>query len=1029
MTKMSGTNTKHNYVMLGFIFVTFVTGVTSLLGWILSIDTPSFLAHYFATMRFHTSICVILTSLSLVLISREQTIVYLRILSTFFSIAVISIALVRIIEYALGLELSITANPFLQSTAAEIIASEKMAVGTCLIFILLNTSILLLDHPEKKELQEGLILLSLGMILLAVFGYIFQSDEHLAVTLNFKLAQRTILCLALLAFAILLLRPQQGIAKILFADTKHGKSLRTILLIVTIFPLILSIIFKIGLALHLYESDFGYGLLLTSCFTILFFLVWINAKKLNLEEEKAADYYKKMYLSEKLFNEFSENIHDVLWRASASENKITYISPAFETIWGRSRQSIYENPDIWLLSVIPEDRKKVEQFFIDLAKDRPTVSVEYRIIQPDGSVRYIYDRGFQLKNESGDLIGLIGIATDITDYKLATLSGNIEISALKILETSNTIQDASSKILRTVCVAMNWDYAEIWLQDTSTSSLKYLASWHSSFNEESFNHGLHEFSQQNKPLNTTLPQKTLEAGKSIWISDISADGITSTIIGDKKLVGFLGVPIIHKNIHYGVITFYSLKIMEPPSIILDTLEKISSKIADFLLQSAIKEKIDVINKTDQLTGLLNRDAFENSVDMIVSQDPNQMGALYLISLDQFESLYGHLEIEAADSLIKDIATRIQNNPNITGKTILGYPSSNRFAIFKYHIKNSKEITGFAEMLLQIIKACFTNLQLSSFSTSSIGIAAYPQNGKESKAILKNASVALLRAKERGGDRYQLYSASLPHSVSEKMDIETRLRSSLEKNEFFLKYQPQLDLRTGEIYGVEALIRMMRPTRGIIYPDEFIPIAEETGLIVQIGEWALRETCRQISLNWLPKHLNGAKLSVNVSSEQFNDPERLITFTNSLLKEYMINPQSLELEITESAIMPDPEKTLAAIQTLKSQGFDIAIDDFGSGYSSLNYLNRIPAKKVKIDKSFIVDLSENQNSGMIVRAIIALSHSLGMEVIAEGVERKNQLDFLAQEGCDAIQGYLFTPPRFLEETKKFINNKPHFIIPK
>lgn len=1017
------------YITLIFLFVTFVTALISLLGWILAIETPTALQPYLSSMRFHTSICIILTCISLLAITRENTIIHLKLLSSFFSLVVICIAVVRIIDYALGLELGITSNPFFEASIEKSAESEKMAIGTCIIFIFLNISILLIDSHKQRQLQEGLILLSIGMILLAIFGYIFNSNEAYAITMNFKFAHRTILCLALLTVIILLIRPKNGVAEVLFANTPDRKSWRRILVITIFLPILLSILFKLGLELHFYEADFGYSLLLTACITILFFLVWINARQLQIEETKSKEYQNKLVLTEQLFTEFSENIHDVFWRANAEGTQMTYISPAFEKIWGRSRESMYENPDIWLQSVTPEDREKVAQFFIDLAKDTTTVSVEYRIIQPDGAYRYIYDRGFQLRNTQNELIGLIGIATDVTDYKLATLSGNLQSSIAKIIDTSNDVTEMAPKILRTVCITMDWDCGELWLTNDSKENIECIHHWHTYIDrhtQQGIDHAENTIAQ---PLNESLAKHAWQQKKALWIPDMATEYKDKPKCGEKILVGFLAIPIFYHHICFGVMIFYSIKIMEPPSTILDTLDQAAIKIGEFIYHKNMKSTMDSLNQLDQLTGLLRKQPFEDIAEQILIRTPAQIAALYLIDLDQFELVYGNYGVDTADSLINALAKRLSNISQPSDHVVMSLISGNRIAILKHGMSEMNQVTDYANLLQKAIKMEFVIHDRKFLATASIGIACFPTDANNCKALLKFASLALLLAREHGGNRNEFFSPTIPQLFADRLAFETDLRAALEKGEFFLKYQPQFDLRTGELYGIEALIRWMHPVRGVIYPDVFIPIAEEMGLIVDIGEWAFREACKQIHDGWLPANLHGARLSVNVSNEQFNEPQRLLKFAQNLIAEFNIKPQTLELEITESAMMPQPEQTLLAIEQLRSLGFDLAIDDFGTGYSSLNYLNRIPAKKVKIDKSFVVDLPYNQNSAMIVRAVIALSHSLGMEVIAEGVEHADQFEFLVKEGCDAIQGYYFSPPRFLNDIKKFILLKPTLIIPK
>ena len=291
-------------------------------------------------------------------------------------------------------------------------------------------------------------------------------------------------------------------------------------------------------------------------------------------------------------------------------------------------------------------------------------------------------------------------------------------------------------------------------------------------------------------------------------------------------------------------------------------------------------------------------------------------------------------------------------------------------------------------------------------TASIGIAVYPDDGHDPASLLKHADTAMYHAKDKGRDNCQFYSASLTQRAQRRLDLESNLRQALDRGEFSLVYQPQFDLVNRRIHSVEALIRWNHPSDGIVSPMDFIPLAEENGLIVPIGEWVLRTACSDTA-RW-QREGHDLAVAVNLSPMQFRDPNLVRTVFN-ILEETGLSPQSLELEVTETAVMEDSVATLSTLEALNARGVQIALDDFGTGYSSMNYLKRMPLSNLKVDQSFVQGLPHDKDNHAIVRAILSLARNLGFSVTAEGVETLEQVETLRGMGCDALQGYYFSRP--------------------
>lgn len=331
----------------------------------------------------------------------------------------------------------------------------------------------------------------------------------------------------------------------------------------------------------------------------------------------------------------------------------------------------------------------------------------------------------------------------------------------------------------------------------------------------------------------------------------------------------------------------------------------------------------------------------------------------------------------------------------------------------------------AENILGSLVRPFVLENREFFVTASIGIALSPQDGSELSQLMKNADTAMYHAKERGKNNFQFYQAEMNASALERLELESDLRHAMEQNEFILYYQPQFSGDGKRLTGAEALLRWRHPTRGLVPPGDFIPVIEELGLVVDVGDWVLREASRQLKA-WHKAKVRVPKVSVNISARQFSDGQ-LGTRIANILEESGLPPACLELELTESILMREVNEALQILASLKNLGLSIAVDDFGTGYSSLNYLKQFPIDVLKIDRTFVDGLPEGEQDAQIARAIIAMAHSLNLAVIAEGVETHEQLEFLREHGCDEVQGYLFGRPMPAHQFEAQFSNETLFMF--
>ncbi len=422
-----------------------------------------------------------------------------------------------------------------------------------------------------------------------------------------------------------------------------------------------------------------------------------------------------------------------------------------------------------------------------------------------------------------------------------------------------------------------------------------------------------------------------------------------------------------------------------------------------------EEKLRVVATHDPLTALPNRTLLHERLShaLAKAQRHGRQLAVLLVDLDRFKHVNDTLGHEAGDTLLQVAARRLYDCLRETDT--LARQGGDEFVVLMDELSDRESITHVSQRILEAMVEPFVIEGQEFHVTASIGISVYPDDGR---TLLRNADIALYRAKEKGKNNYQFYSAQIDHFSRERLALESALRRVLERDELKLHYQPKVDVATGRICGMEALLRWAHPQMGLVPPDQFIPIAEESGLIRPIGTWVLRTACLQIRM-WRRQGLPPFPVAVNLSPRQFTD-ESLVDDIKAALAESGLEASDLEIEITESMVMNDPDQAVNMLRRLKDLGIRVAIDDFGTGYSSLAYLKRFPIDSVKVDRSFVQDIPEDVDSMAIAQAVIAMAHSLRLKVVAEGVESEAQLSFLRGEGCDEIQGYYFSQARAASE---------------
>lgn len=454
-------------------------------------------------------------------------------------------------------------------------------------------------------------------------------------------------------------------------------------------------------------------------------------------------------------------------------------------------------------------------------------------------------------------------------------------------------------------------------------------------------------------------------------------------------------------------------------------EIIARSIRYSIQRKQSEQRLAYLEQYDGLTGLANRALLQDRLEQaVVRADRNETKlAVLSLSLDRFRAVNVEFGHDHGDALLQAVAERLAKYVH-EGNTA-ARSGGDEFCLVVEDVSDTQAVVSLTTEILAAFRKPFSVKGKEISLSASLGIADYPSSERD--RLLADAEFAMSRAKEEESNSYQFYTEDMNVEASARLDLERNLRRALERDEYVLYYQPQIDLSDGSIFGAEALLRWRHPERGIVPPFEFIPVLEDTGFIVEVGEWVLRTACLQTA-EWAEDGFGPFRMAANLSARQF-EGEGLAGVIDRSLDEAGLDPRCLELELTESLIMGDPEASRATLSSLKAEkGVRVSIDDFGTGYSNFIYLKQFPLDTLKIDKSLIREVVDNPNDAAIVTAIIGLAHALGLKVIAEGVETEEQLDFLRERGCDQVQGYLFSPPLPADEfigLLKSIDSLPGF----
>jgi diguanylate cyclase (GGDEF)-like protein/PAS domain S-box-containing protein len=616
----------------------------------------------------------------------------------------------------------------------------------------------------------------------------------------------------------------------------------------------------------------------------------------------------------------------------------------------------------------------------------------------------------------GGVAGLIGAIIDITERKQAEKRRAMEHAVTRVLAGAETLAEAIPTIIQTVCTTLQWHCGARWAWDTDAGVLRSYECW--GVNSPEIQEFMAENSKRTLQLepgsDQGLVRRTYSTGKPVWIADLSrAEGFRrAALVAKADLHGAFSFPLLLGDEVLGVMEFFHRDVREPDDMLISAAQSIGSQIGQYWVRKQAEEALQFVAKHDALTALPNRIMFHDRLELAVARAKRngRRLAVMFIDMDRFKIINDTLGHEAGDTLLREVAKRLTGTLR-TSDTVARL-GGDEFVVLIEDVSDPVYLGTIAQKLIDALAASFLLSGQEYHVTASIGISTYPDDSEDIQTLLKNADIAMYRAKEQGRNAFQFYSAQMNVHSIERLTLESSLRRALERNELVLHYQPRIEFRSGRITGVEALVRWQHPELGLVPPGKFITLAEETGLIVPIGEWVLHAACAQYRA-WEQVGLGHLRVAVNLSPRQFQQGD-LLKSVARVLAQTGCSAKSMEFEITEGMVMRNPESAVTLLQQLKDMGIHISIDDFGTGYSSLAYLKRFPIDSLKIDRSFVTDVPQDTGDVAINVAIIAMAHSLGLKVVAEGVETQEQLDFLRKQGCDEMQGYFFSKPLPLEQ---------------
>jgi diguanylate cyclase (GGDEF)-like protein/PAS domain S-box-containing protein len=655
--------------------------------------------------------------------------------------------------------------------------------------------------------------------------------------------------------------------------------------------------------------------------------------------------------------------------------------------------------------LVPEDTGR----YLETGRARdPTRSFtsQWRHRRKDGSVMDVETVSYPFEFDGH--AARLTLVNDVTERQRAERRMQLGHTITRILADARGIEEALPQALQAICESGGWAYGQRWALDKAANQLQCAETWCAP------GQGLEAFESYNRSRvqaageGTGLIHQVWNSNSPVWLSDLAGErrmnrGPQALSAGLRSAFAF---PILMGDGFFGVMEFFGREVAPPDAELSKVMHTIGSQLGQFMARKAAEQNLRFVASHDPLTGLFNRNMFNERLQQALAQAARFERSLSLlfIDLDGFKLVNDTLGHNAGDALLAELATRLR--ASLREGDVIGRMGGDEFVVLIEEFTEASQVAEVAKKALDTATRPFILQGRECQVTASVGISIYPEDGRDAQTLLKNADMAMYLVKQQGKNSFRFYSPEMNVHLMERLSLESGLRLAMERDELKLLYQPRVGVRDGQVTGMEALMRWQHPTQGTISPGEFVPVAEDSGLIAAIGEWVLQTACRQLRA-WRDQGLPMLRMAVNLSQKQFLQ-DSLIHAVREALHHTGIEPARLELEITEEMLIRNPERAARLLGQFKELGVRVVIDDFGTGYSSLSHLRRLPIDSVKIDRSLILDLPSPDAAAM-TRAVVAMAHSLGISVTAEGVETAEQWEFLNQLGCEQMQGSYFSAP--------------------
>jgi diguanylate cyclase (GGDEF)-like protein/PAS domain S-box-containing protein len=968
-------------------------------GWAFHIETLTTVFPGHVTMKANTAMGLGLSGISLWLVLTAESRVATRWTARFLASLVALLGAATLSEYSFGFNLRIDEFLITDANASLAAAHGRMAPTTALAFVAVGLALVLLDWKTRRGRRpaQALSLLSLLIAMMTVAGFIYHATALYKLLFYTQIAMQTSIALSFLSAAVFFARPHDGIAGEITGEGSGSVMARRFLPVIFCVPILLGWICLRGQTAGIYRTEFGLAIYATATVIVFAILVWLSARKMNAEyRQRSIAEIEIRELNAELEERVAERTASLQQQALVLSQQAALLDLARDAIvvrdmdrhilfWSHGAEAMFGWPSELALGKVSSELLKTDYSV-------PIEQIEAQLLalghwegeaspmRRDGTRLTVSTRWALQRDASGAPSRILTMANDISERKAAEEALYIEKERAQV--TLNSIGDA------VICTDLAGNVTFL------NAVAEKLTGW---VWEEAVERPMPEIFRildaTSRDVTPNPADLALEQNRAINLPSncilIRRDGFEIPVEDS--------VAPIHN--HEGDAT---------------------GAVIVFRDVSAAREmahELAHLAHHDFLTGLPNRVLLNDRVTQAIALAPRHKKkvAVLFLDLDGFKHVNDSLGHPIGDRLLQSVAKCLLDCVRVSDT--VSRQGGDEFVVLLSEIERPADAELTAVRMLDAVSKSHSVDQHDLHVTVSIGLSVYPDDGMDSETLIKNADTAMYQAKENGRQSYQFFKPAMNIRAVERQTMEELLRTALARGEFKLHYQPKINLRSGAITGAEALIRWTHPTRGPISPAEFIPVAEDCGLILPIGNWGLREACKQARI-WVDAGLSLGTMAVNISAIEFRG-DHFLDGIFAALDDTGLDPRFLELELTESGLMRRADSAESILKTLRSKGIQIAVDDFGTGYSSLSYLRKFPIDSLKIDQSFVRQITTVPDETTIVTAIISMGRSLKLRVVAEGVETHEELAFLQAHDCDEAQGFYFSRPVPPDEFAKLL----------